>query len=176
MSNVRSHVTVTALRIAELVEYELQAVTDRRVVDHIRDLLVRPEPVMRDWDYGAEGEAYACWAVLNHPRSNTSIAYCESGFGPRRPWGLVFLHDPDSMSIGQDSGWFDSFLHAYFESSAPTDLPIWRVFERKSGPSPGLALTAESDYESTSREVERRQALNPSGRYICWQSVHGLET
>jgi hypothetical protein len=49
-----------------------------------------PNPVMRGWDYGTDDEAYPCWSLLEHKASNTGIAYCESGFGPGSPWGLVF--------------------------------------------------------------------------------------
>ncbi len=47
--------------------------------------------------------------------SNTGIAYCEFGFGPRNPWGLVFL---SRGSIGMDSAWYESFWASYFESMA----------------------------------------------------------
>src|SRR3546814_4621244 len=51
--------------------------------------------------------------------SSDLIVYCESGFGPERPWGLVHLGG-QHMSMGDDSGWFPIFLDAYFGSFAPT--------------------------------------------------------
>jgi hypothetical protein len=104
-----------------LVEGELARMADARVASQIRSLLTEPKPVLRDWDYGEKGEQYVCWIVLEEPASKTGIAYCESGFGPKAPWGLIFLED---SSMGMDSGWFTTFLQAYFESSAASLLPI----------------------------------------------------
>ena len=59
-----------------LVEEELALITDARVTNHIRSLLIEPKPVLRDWDYGEEGEQYVCWIVLEHHASETGIAYC----------------------------------------------------------------------------------------------------
>jgi len=86
--------------------------------------------LQREWDYGVPGQTYPCWSVLNHIESNTGIAFCEFGFGPRSPWGLVMLSGAEHMSLGMDAGWFETFLEAYFDSRAITDLPIWRVFKQ----------------------------------------------
>ena len=53
--------------------------------------------------------------VLKHQHSDTGIAYCEQGFGPSDPWGLVFLSG-DHMGIGMDSGWFSTLESAMRES------------------------------------------------------------
>jgi hypothetical protein len=111
-----------------LVENELVRIADTRVTTHIRSLLIEPRPVLRDWDYGVKGQQFVCWNALKHGASNTGIAYCESGFGPQTPWGLVVLEGPH-MSMGMDSGWFRTLLGANFESFAATELPIWRVFK-----------------------------------------------
>jgi len=84
-------ITITAVHLFALIESELSVLRDQRVISHVRSLLVEPRMVMRGWDYGALGESYPCWSVLEDAESNTGIAYCESGFGPRAPWGLVFL-------------------------------------------------------------------------------------
>src|SRR5262245_14190114 len=110
-----------------LVEDELARVTDVRVTRYIRSLLIEPKPVLRDCDYGERGQQYVCWIVLEHRTSQTGIAYCESGFGPRAPWGLIWLDSEASM--GADCCWYTTFLQAYFESRAACDLPIWRVFK-----------------------------------------------
>jgi hypothetical protein len=49
-----------------LVEDELARVADTRVMTHIRSLLIEPTPMLRDWDYGVEGQQYVCWNVLEH--------------------------------------------------------------------------------------------------------------
>src|SRR5262245_59660817 len=108
--------------LKNLVENELERITDTRVTNQSRGLLVEPPPVLRGWDYGVKGQQYVCWNVLEHHPSNTAIAYCQSGFGPKTPWGLVAL-EGRYMSMGMDSGWFPNFMKAYFESFVPTVLP-----------------------------------------------------
>jgi hypothetical protein len=97
--------------IADLVESEILRITDTRLVTRIRELLVNPFPVERSWDYGAPGQQFTCWTVLEHPPSNTGIAFCSEGFGPSYPWGLVQLSG-QHMSIGMDCGWFVSLEDA----------------------------------------------------------------
>lgn len=100
-----------------LVEQEQAAIHDTALLDLISSLRVEPYAVERDWDYGAPGEHHTCWTVLEHRPSNTGVAYCEQGFGPTHPWGLVFLSGPH-MSIGMDSGWFATLEGAVRESMA----------------------------------------------------------
>lgn len=153
-----------------LVEAELASLRDDRVVTLIRQLLVTPTAILRGWDYGSPGQAYPCWAVLDHPGSNTGIVYCEFGFGPRMPWGLVFLRGAH-LSIGMDSGWFGTFLEAFFESAASSELPIWRVFRREGHAFPGVPITAESSWHSTWEEVYRLRSEDPAHDYNCWHSI-----
>jgi hypothetical protein len=103
--------------ITNLVEKELARIADPVLLAAIRSLLVPPYAVERDWDYGWPGQKHTCWTVLEHRPSNTGIAYCEAGFGPSSPWGLVFLSG-DVMSIGMDSAWFASLEDAMRESPA----------------------------------------------------------
>ena len=163
--------SVTPQGVAVLIEAELSRLQDQRVVSHIRSLLVPPSSILREWDYGAPEESYPCWAVLDHAKSNTGIAYCEFGFGPRSPWGLVALSGSSNMSIGMDCGWFQSFIEAYFESFAATDLPIWRVFKADEESGSGVAVTEESDWNATWKEVERLRAENPTSRFHCTHNI-----
>ena len=163
--------SASAGSITALIEEELTKLRDRRVVGHIRGLLVSPDIQTRDWDYGAPGTAYPCWLVLAHKASNTGIAYSEFGFGPSSPWGLLFLSGTEYMSMGMDSSWFQRFLDAYFESKAASDVPIWRVF-RHHGDFPGAPITDESTWDATWGEVKRLRKEDPASRYVCWQSVY----
>ena len=104
-------------RVEELVAAELQSIRDPAVLPRMKALLVAPHAVRRGWDYGMPGEAYDCWTVVEHSESNTGIAYCEDGFGPENPWGLVFLLGPYT-SIGMDSAWFPRLEIAFKESMA----------------------------------------------------------
>jgi hypothetical protein len=103
--------------VREYVESELSRIGDERLLARIRELMVEPYPVVRGWDYGKPGESYVCWTVLEHRESNTGIAFCDHGFGPSDPWGLVFLSGPH-MSIGMDCSWYRSIEDAIRESPA----------------------------------------------------------
>jgi hypothetical protein len=37
-----------------------------------------------------------------------ATVYCEHGFGPLAPWGLIFL-DEETPSTGQEFCWFPTF-------------------------------------------------------------------
>lgn len=162
--------TISPADIAALVERELATLRYDRVVEHIRSLLVQPTIVMREWDYSREPESYPCWSVLEHPRSNTGIAYCESGFGPRSPWGLVFLSG-SHLSIGMDSQWYVYFLQAYFESMAACDLPIWRVYQQDGRNYPGTPITPEAGWDETWKEVYRLREADREHRYDCSHDI-----
>lgn len=156
--------------ITALIEREIVSLSDERVISNIRSLLVKPSEVMRAWDYSKVPISYPCWSVLEHPKSNTGIAYCESGFGPRTPWGLVFLSG-SQLSIGMDSGWFAFFLEAYFESAASSELPIWRVYRQSSDNFPGTPVTPEAGWDLTWKEVYRLRESDQKGLYNCWHDI-----
>lgn len=103
--------------VSLLVRRELDRITDIKVRTAVQSLLVARYSVDRDWDYGPPGQTFPCWTVLEHPPSSTAIAYCEQGFGPSCPWGLVWLSG-DYMGIGMDSGWFVSLQDAFRQSHA----------------------------------------------------------
>jgi hypothetical protein len=150
-----------------LVEDELARMADAWVGSHIRSLLTEPKPVLRDWDYGEEGQQYVCWIVLEDHASKTGIAYCENGFGPTAPWGLIGLED---SSMGMDSSWYTTFLQAYFESAVATLLPIWRVF--KTEPS-GVRrpITPECGWNETWKQVMEKRREDQASRYDCDTSI-----
>jgi len=108
---------LTVTEVSSIVSNELTHINDCALLNRIRSLLVAPYAVERDWDYGKVGERYTCWTVLEHPPSNTAIAYCQQGFGPSSPWGLVFLSG-EPMGIGMDSAWFSTLESALRESLA----------------------------------------------------------
>jgi hypothetical protein len=108
---------LTSQMVSSLVNVEIARINDAALLARIRELLVTPYPVEREWDYGNPGEHYSCWTVLEHPSSNTGIAYCRQGFGPSDPWGLVSLSG-DYTGIGMDSGWFPTLESAMRDSMA----------------------------------------------------------
>lgn len=162
---------VESQHLGEMIRGELEALSDRRISEHIRRLLVEPRLEMRAWDYGAAGLMYPCWIVLEHRASNTGIAFCDQGFGPGQPWGLLFLTG-EHQSMGMDSGWFSLFLDAYFGSQAPAELAIWRVFRRARGQFPGEAISGEAEWDTTWATVKQLRREQPEHEFDCWQSIY----
>ncbi len=102
---------------------------------------------------------------MEHPFTGTAVVYCGQGFGPRCPWGLVFLNgDEQRLSIGMDSGWFPKFLQAVFEAPLE-DLAIWRVFKTANGVR--QPLTPEGGWDETWKQVMTLREADPKARYDC---------
>lgn len=161
--------TVDAVALNRLVDAELGKLGDQRVERYIRDFLVEPRPENRDWDYGEPGQQYVCWTVLQHPPSNIEVAYCENGFGPQAPWGMLFLTG-EFISMGMDSQWYPTFLQTFFASRAASHLPIWRVFKTdKSGVRE--AITDEDAWDDTWRAVNAFRKVDPTVQYDCDTSI-----
>lgn len=161
------------------IEQELDRVPDQRIIAHIRTALVEPKIAMREWDYGQPGEQFPCWIVLiDSARPDNGIAYCEHGFGPKRPWGLIWTRPAPGlgqMSMGMDSEWFETFLEAFFNSSSSTLLPIWQVF--KVDPEtwrPDAALTGELDWTVAWKQCEELGTNDPDARYLVAHPLQGL--
>jgi hypothetical protein len=148
-------------KLREYIETELSGVSNEQVLAHIRGLLVEPKPVLLLWDYGDNGQQFLCSIVLSESLRNVGIVYCAEGFGPRCPWGLVELDENSHM--GMDSGWFSTFLEAYFDGAA-VEIPIWCVFETAANGS-RHAITAEGDWEEMWAKVMSLRAADPDARY-----------
>ena len=125
---------------------------------------------MRGWDYGSAGQEYACWTVLDD--GVDGIVYCEHGFGPRCPWGLVLTSGEANrpMSMGMDSGWYSTFLEAFFESQTAIPLPIWQVFRSTTG-SVGDAVTGELEWNAAWTRCEQLRVADPDSRYVVRQPI-----
>lgn len=164
-------VTVTAEKLERLIYEALSLVSEPRVVEHIRTLLIEPTMRMRRWDYGEPDTYYECWDVLEES-GGLGIAYSERGFGPACPWGLVRVTGTDGeLSIGMDCAWYPSFMEAYFESAA-SEVPIWRVFKQHQGQDyPGTPIGPESDWDTTWKVVNRLRQLNDGARYNHHHSI-----
>lgn len=164
--------SIDAQTLMAMIDGELATVSDARVTAHVRALLVEPTVTMRRWDYGREGERYPCWTVLRHPASNTGIAYCEQGFGPHSPWGLVFLEgDEGRTSIGMDYCWYTTFLQVFFESRAASELPIWRIFKTNAATREMRAISAEGEWNATWAEIMSLRGSDPANQYHCGTSI-----
>jgi hypothetical protein len=103
--------------IEKLVAEQIARISQKDLAGTIRSLLVSPRLEQRPWDYGAPDQTYPCWIVAEHKPSNTAFAFCESGFGPKCPWGVIFISGPHP-SIGADYSWYTTLEDAVRESFA----------------------------------------------------------
>ncbi len=110
--------------IEELVAKQVASISQPDLVQTVRRLLVPPRCEARPWNHGAPNQTCPCWIVAEHRPSNTAIAFCESGFGPSYPWGLLFVAGPH-LSMGMDSQWFVSLEEAARD---------WRAWEGENPP------------------------------------------
>ena len=94
-------------RVSEIVSLEIGAIFQRDLIDAIVPYLTRPRLEQREWNYTKESISHPCWVVLEHHRSNTCIAYCEHGFGPGYPWGLLSISGQDT-TMGMDDRWYSN--------------------------------------------------------------------
>jgi hypothetical protein len=104
-----------ATQVSALVETELARISDPMTSALIRTLLVAPRCEPRPWDYGAPDTKYPCWIVAEHAPSGTAFAYCEEGFGPSFPWGMLSISG-EHLNMGMDCGWYESLEEVVRES------------------------------------------------------------
>jgi hypothetical protein len=100
--------------IAKLVSEEISRIADSQLAAEIRNRLVPPRREVRKWDYcgppwNAGEEEYPCWIVARRDEF-VVFAYCEYGFGPESPWGI--LSSNPSGSMGPDYCWYRSLEDA----------------------------------------------------------------
>jgi hypothetical protein len=159
---------MNAEAISKLIEAELVAYGDVEIVDFIRQNLVGPRPIALEWDYGPDPDApitYLGWVVLEDLVAGARVVYCEYGFGPSCPWGLVSL-DSDIPSMGMDSGWFTSFLIAFFDSFSSSRLPIYQVIATHPDGTKTV-LSKESILHETWAAVQALRETDDDLRYDC---------
>jgi hypothetical protein len=161
----------TAAEVTAALEKDLANLRDPRVragIDAFR--VVPPAAIRLTWDYGQPGEKFDGWLVFNDPGQRTGIAYCDQGFGPKNPWGLVNT-DEARPSMGMDSGWFPRFLDAYLDSFSATDLPIWKVVRRNKDRSSREAITEELSWDEAWNIVYRSREDDPAHAYDCEHDI-----
>ena len=156
--------------VAAALDEDLANLRDPRVRASIQAFRVAtPTPIRLAWDYGEPGETFDGWLVFENPEQRTGIVYCDQGFGPKRPWGLINTGET-CPSMGMDSGWFDRFMDAYLDSPA-TDLPIWRVVRWRQGDSAREPITEELSWEEAWKIVYRLREEDPAHAYGCEHNI-----
>lgn len=100
--------------ISDMINAEMSQLLDQGITEKIRTMLVFPEEIQCAWQYKEwqhdTNNLFPCWKVLV-TEDNACIVYCEYGFGPRYPWGLISI-ESSPPSMGDDSSWHASFVDA----------------------------------------------------------------
>ncbi len=109
--------------IDDIVSAQRASFKDASVSAAVARLGVQPYKSVRAWDYGEPGERFCCWIIAESRKENLAVAYCERGFGPEHPWGVI-LHRGDDfqMSMGMDSDWFGTLEEVFTRSWAARRL------------------------------------------------------
>jgi hypothetical protein len=153
--------------VSARVKSELLAFSDTLIKPVIEALLIAPRPILRSWDYGQPDQQFVCWQILEDPDVGTGIAFCEEGFGPNFPWGLVSLGESDTRSsMGMDSAWFPTFLSAFADSFSATRLNIYQVVATHPDGTRTI-LTEEAGWDETWEQVMALRAVGGEVRYDC---------
>jgi hypothetical protein len=161
----------SASQVAAALEDDLRDLRDPRVRAGIQAFrLPTPAPIRLAWDYGKPGETFDGWLVVDDPGQGTGIVYCDQGFGPTNPWGLIAT-DQTCPSMGMDSGWFRRFLDAYFDSFSAADLDIWRVVRWTQADRSREFITEELSWEEAWRIVERLRGEEPGYFYSTEHNI-----
>ena len=150
-----------------LVESHMEHITDSVVYDALKSLLVEPFLQERKWDY--DDITYTCWVVADDPKSDTRYAYCEEGFGPVIPWGILSI---SGHEMGMDSSWFQSLERAFYDSCASAPLPIWNVVKRSTNDAERIVATSltADDADVLLNKLNAEQGI-PSG----WWRIYAIE-
>lgn len=160
-----------AAQVTVALDEDLRNLRDPRVRASIQAFrLSTPRPIRLAWDYGKPGDTFDGWLVFEDPRQRVGIAYCEQGFGPKNPWGLINAGET-CPSMGMDSGWFPRFLGAYLDSFSATDLPIWRVARWTRGDSTREHITEELSWEEAWSIVRRLTEDDPAHAYSAEHAI-----
>jgi len=99
--------------VRAMVDRELARFRDAGFRVRARELRVPPAVELHGWEYGDLAMQYPCWVVIAEPPCRHEVAYCEEGFGPSHPWGVVVA---GSRSLGLDTSWFQTLEEAFVRS------------------------------------------------------------
>lgn len=153
------------------IETELKAINDAVVLAFIRARLIEPHIVMRDWDYGVPTRQLPCWTVFEDCSRDLALVYCDEGFGPRTPWGMVWIGNSGRpTSLGMDTGWHPTFMDTFLDSLVATELPIWRVYHQNED-GKFEPITAPCEWDMTWESRSSLAAVSENARYWVLDSL-----
>jgi hypothetical protein len=110
--------------ILNLIEVELTKVREISRRENLRTVLVPLQMLSLKWEYGKPDERFECWLVGMSSDGQKRLLYCDCGFGPTYPWGIV---SNDSDWLGMDSQWHEALEDAAIGAGllpAPPDYEV----------------------------------------------------
>jgi hypothetical protein len=107
-----------------LVDGEFASIGDSSRRAELRSTLVSPQALSLAWDYGTPGEQFECWLIGFSKEGKKRLIYCDRGFGPAYPWGIVGAKE-DGM--GMDCQWHVGLEHAAIAAGILEPPPDYEV-------------------------------------------------
>jgi len=111
-----------------LMSSEISKVNQTEMLELIKSIKGQVRSETRIWNYGIENQEFTCWVAFEHLATKTSIVYCNKGFGPNYPWGLLSTNTPNN-DMGIDSQWYISLEDAirnsdFWHGTNPKDYEV----------------------------------------------------
>lgn len=122
--------------IVALTARELALIEDPARCSALAAILVEPRVEEREWLYSRDPVRYPYWVVAESVEQKILLVYCEQGFGPSFPWGVLYTGDhPMDQTLGMDAQW-NWYLEEAFWRSGLWDGPTKPGFEEAFHQSP----------------------------------------
>jgi hypothetical protein len=150
--------------VMELFESELSRFHDLKAARGLRRFAVAPRLEHRPWSYGPPGQTHPCWIVVEDTKSQTALAYCESGFGPQFPWGLLWTQGSgESQNMGMDCSWYPTLEGAFLESVPGAEFDKRKgAREHFLGQRDLISLLLENGHTKAANKLESLRICNTS--------------
>lgn len=71
-----------------------------------------------------------------------------------------------------DCSWHTTFLQAFFEPPAVSELPIWRIFKMDASTNKVQAISADGEWDAAWAEIMSLRELDTANQYDCRISIH----
>ncbi len=113
--------------ILNLVEAELDQISNLELKQALVEFLVIPYQQIRTWDYSRTNENFPCWIVASFNENDLALASSQFGHGARGDhWGIVHISE---KYFGRDDSWFlfleDAFINSgRYRGYVPEDYEI----------------------------------------------------
>jgi hypothetical protein len=156
-----------AEEIKNIVNTEMERIKDPVIYSALKSLLVFPIAHLRAWEWDSLQKEYQCWTVMEDKDSATGIVYSDFGFGPKKPWGLVFLSE---LNFGMNTGWFSNLEDTFCDSFTASSLPVWNVVKNNSDNTiETIAVSLSLDDAFEKRDEENALLAEPIYQIIIRQ-------